>query len=111
MECDVNACDGLGNTSLHNAVTSEKDSLQKVQCLLNSDDCNPNVCNKDGYAPLHVVCRGENIKILEMLFTDNKCDFNIQDKNGNSNNYIVKCKICHPIVTNRMLMEMQHFIL
>ena len=39
MKCDVNACDGLGNTALHIAVCSGIDRLQKVQCLLESGKC------------------------------------------------------------------------
>ena len=84
MECDVNACDGLGNTALHIAVSNGRDRLKKVQCLLESNKCNPNVRNRDGDAPLHAACRGKNIEVLEKLVTDQKCDVNIQDDNGNT---------------------------
>ena len=84
MECDVNACDGLGNTALHIAVCSGRETLQKVQCLLESDKCNPNVRNKHGHTPLHDACRRGNIEVLEMLVTDQRCDVNIQDDNGNT---------------------------
>ena len=84
MECDVNACDRIGNTALHIAVCSGIDSLQKVQCLLESGKCNPNVLNKHGHTPLHAACRKKNIKVLEMLVTNQKCDVNIQDGNGNT---------------------------
>ena len=36
LECDVNTCDGLGNTALHIAVNSRIDELQKVRYLLQS---------------------------------------------------------------------------
>ena len=84
MECDVNSCDGLGNTALHITISSERDRLQKVQCLLESGKCNPNVCNKRGHTPIHVACRGENIEVLDMLVTDQRCDVNIRDDNGNT---------------------------
>ena len=85
MECDVNACDGLGNTALDIAVVSSGiDRLKKVQCLLESDKCNPNVCNKCGLTPLHAACNREGIEVLEMLVTDQRCDVNIQDGNGNT---------------------------
>ena len=84
VECDVNACDGLGNTALHIAVCSGRDKLQKVQCLLESDKCNPNVRNKHGHTPLHAACRRENIEVLEILVFDQRCDVNIQDDNGNT---------------------------
>ena len=84
MKCDVNACDGLGNTALYIAVRSEIDRLQKVQHLLKSDECNPNVCNKRGCVPLHAACRGGSIAVIEMLVTDQRCDVNIQDENGNT---------------------------
>ena len=83
MKCDVNACNRLGNTALHVAVSSETDRLQKVQHLLKSDECNPNVCNKRGRVPLHAACRGGSIAVIEMLVTDQRCDVNIQDENGN----------------------------
>ena len=83
-ECDVNACDTLGNTALHIAVNSEIDRLKKVQCLLESDKCYPNVRNKCGRTPLHAACRERNIEVLEKLVTDQRCDVNIQDDNGNT---------------------------
>ena len=84
MECDVNACDGLGNTALHIAVCSGTDGSQKVQCLLKSYKCKSNVHNKDGDTPLHAACKGESIEVLEILVTDQRCDVNIQDDYGNT---------------------------
>ena len=84
MKCNVNACDGLGNTALHIAVSSGNDSLLKVQCLLESEKCNPNVRNKHGHVPIHAVSRWGKIEVLEMLVTDKRCDVNIQDDNGNT---------------------------
>ena len=84
MECDVNACDGLGNTALHIAVCSRTDGSQKVQCLLKSYKCNPNVRNKDGDTPLHAACEEGSIEVLEILVTDQRCDVNIQDDYGNT---------------------------
>jgi ankyrin repeat protein len=84
MKCDVNACDGIGNTALHIAVCSELDRLKKVSWILESGKCNSNVPNKREHTPLHGACEGENIEVLEMLVTDQRCDVNIQDDNGNT---------------------------
>ena len=84
MERDVNTCDWIGNTALHIAVSSGIDRFKKVQCLLESDKCNPNVHNNLGHTPLHAACRRENIEVLEMLVTDQRCDVNIQDHSGNT---------------------------
>ena len=84
MDCDVNACDWLGKTALHIAISSEIDRLQKVHCVLESGKCNPNVRNKCGHAPLHTACRERNIELLEMFVTDQRCDVNIKDNNANT---------------------------
>ena len=81
--------------------------MQKVQCVLESGKCNPNVLNKHGHTPLHVVCRGENIEVVEMLVTDQRCDANIPDNNKNAPlqtviytqsrmQMLLDCKKCDP---------------
>ena len=81
--------------------------LVKVRCLLESGKCNPNVLNKHGHTPLHVACRGENIEVVEMLVTDQRCDVNIQDNNKNTPlqtaiytqngmQMLLDCKRCDP---------------
>ena len=61
-----------------------------------SDRCRliPNVINKSGRIPLHIVCRRGKIPLLEALVADKKCDLNIQDTTlhiGVGNAKIVKC--------------------
>ena len=100
MKCNVNACDGLGNTALHIAISSRIDKLKKVQCLQESDECNPNIRNKDGYTPLHVACRRDNIEVAKMLVTDQRCDINIQDVNKNAPIHIAcRLNILRPLLS------------
>ena len=68
-----------------------------MQFLLKSDRCDPNVINKSGQTPLHIVCHRGDIPLLKILATD-RCDLNIQDGNGDTalhigveNVEVVKC--------------------
>ena len=97
--CDLNTWDSEGNTALHIAVSSESsDNLENMQCLLQSDRCDPNAINKFGCTPLHIVCHRGAIPFLEAIVAEKRCDLNIQDGNGETalhigveNVEIVKC--------------------
>ena len=85
---DINTCDNEGNTALHIAVSCDSiEQLENVQCLLQSDRCDPNVINvinKSGHTPFHIVCHQGDIPLLEALVADKRCDLNIQDGNGDT---------------------------
>ena len=50
---DPNILDGIKNTPLHYAVFSAQPKI--LQCLIASN-ANPNIRNRDGFTPLHIVC-------------------------------------------------------
>ena len=82
--CDLNAQTECGDTALHLALCSEQDVADKVQCILQSERCNPNIINSEGYTPLHAAVRRKNFQSAASLLTHSKCNPNIQDLRGNT---------------------------
>ena len=69
-----------------------------------------------GETPLHLACKQSDIIILEMLVTEEMCDLNIQDDNGDTALHIaacsewnsaekvqclLECDRCDPNITNK----------
>ena len=82
--CDLNIQDDNGDTALHIAACSGWNSAEKIQCILDSGRCNPNITNKRGLAPLHTVSQKNQFDIVKILLNSTKCDPNIQDVQGNT---------------------------
>ena len=49
--CDLNIQDDNGDTALHIAACSGWNSAEKIECILDSGRCDPNITNKQGYTP------------------------------------------------------------
>ena len=85
LKCEINTSDSEGNTALHIAASSNSSGrLENMHCLLQSDRCDPNVINKSGHTPLHIVCFRHDFSLIEALVADKRCDLNIQDGNGDT---------------------------
>ena len=82
--CDLNIQDDNGDTALHIAACSEWNSTEKIQCILDSGRCDPNITNKYGYIPLHTATVNNQFDSLKMLLDSTKCNPNIQDLQGNT---------------------------
>ena len=82
--CDLNIQDDNGDTALHIAACSEWNSAEKIQCILDSGRCDPNITNKEGYTPLLLAITKSKFKSVEMLLKCTKCNPNIQDTSGNT---------------------------
>ena len=82
--CDFNTQDQHGNTALHLAVYNGTDVGEKVQCILQSEKCNPNISNSDGYTPLHVAMIKKDFETAVILLHHSQCNPNIQDLTGNT---------------------------
>ena len=81
--CDLNAQDQHGNTALHLAIYSEQEVAKKVQCILQSERCNPNITNSKGYTPLHEgVVRGIPVNVLTVLVLHSSCNLSIANAEG-----------------------------
>ena len=81
---DLNAQNTSGDTALHIAVCSESDNAEKVQYILQSERCNPNITNYKGLTPLHVAVKNKQFQSAAMLLKHSDCNPNIQDFSGNT---------------------------
>ena len=82
--CDLNAQDQYGNTALHLAACSVSESAEKVQCILQSERCNPNITNSEGHTPLHFAVRNTDSQSAIILLKHPECNPNVQDLRGNT---------------------------
>ena len=82
--CDLSAQTQCGDTALHVAVYSGTDVAEKVQCILQSERCNPNITNSEGYTPLHVAIIKGDFEAAAILLNHSQCNPNIQDLTGNT---------------------------
>ena len=90
--CDVNIQSNIKNTALHIAVSSDDKKVEKIQCLLESNKCCPNIKNKDGSTPLHTACHLKHVGSLKVLLECSRCDPNVQNVKGDTALHIV-CRI------------------
>ena len=81
---DVNAQNTSGDTALHVTVSSKSDNAEKVQCILQSERCNPNITNYKGFTPLHVAVENKQFQSAAMLLKHSNCNPNIRDLSGNT---------------------------
>ena len=81
---DLNAQTPCGDTALHLALSSEQEVAEKVQCILQSERCNPNITNSDECTPLHVAVKKEDSEAAVVLLNHSQCNPNIQDLTGNT---------------------------
>ena len=82
--CNPNIPDSNGDTALHIAVRSKSQSIEMLQCLLQSDRCELNKTNKQHYTPLHIACKIMNVRAVEILVAVEKCDPNIPNLCGDT---------------------------
>ena len=82
--CDLDIQDDNGDTALHIAACSEWNSAEKIQCILDSGRCDPNITNKQGYTPLHTATVHNQLESVRKLLNSTKCNPNIQDIHGNT---------------------------
>ena len=83
--CDLNIQDDNGDTALHIAACNKFERTEKIQCILEEcDRCDPNITNKQGYAPLHLTVIHNKLDCVKMFLTFTKCNPNIQDLQGNT---------------------------
>ena len=101
--CDLNAQDQHGNTALHLVLHSASDSAEKVQCVLQSERCNPNITNSEGYIPLHVAVKRKKFQSAAILLKHPKCNPNFQNIHGNTALHMA-------IFNNTSLPNLQHFL-
>ena len=72
--------DGLGDTLLHKACRSKKQSVQKIQLLLNFEMTWLNSQNKNGVAPIHIAATKKNPDALKLLMSHSDCDVNMRSR-------------------------------
>ena len=101
--CDLNAQDQHGNTALHLVLHSASDSAEKVQCILQSERCNPNITNSEGYTPLYVAVKRKEFQSAAILLKHPKCNPNSQNIHGNTALHMA-------ILKNTSLPNLQHFL-
>ena len=101
--CDLNAQNNCRNTALHLAIHSETEVVWKVQCILQSKRCNPNITNSEGYTPLHVAVRRKEYTSAEILLKHSKCNPSIQDFRGNTPLHMA-------IISNTSLSNVEPFL-
>ena len=89
--CDLNAQDQHGNTALHLALQSASESAEKVQCILQSKRCNPNITKSEGF------------QSAAILLKHPKCNPNFQNIHGNTALHMA-------IFNNTSLLSLQHFL-
>ena len=101
--CDLNAQTQCGDTALHLALCSESEVAEKVQCILHSERCNPNITNSEGHTPLHVAVKKKIFRSAAILLKHPKCNPNFQSIHGNT--------VLHmAIVSTTSLPSLQHFL-
>ena len=87
----VDIADDDGNTILMHAVARKNKSL--ISMLL-SEGANPNVLNKDGFAPIHLASsNGDNFAVYSLMMSG--ANANLVDKNGNTP-LMYASKMCSP---------------
>ncbi|XP_074141587.1 transient receptor potential cation channel subfamily A member 1 [Sminthopsis crassicaudata] len=77
----LNILDISGNTPLHWAV--EKKQVDNVKCLLNRG-ANPNICNNNLLAPIHLAIQCFHNDIVKVLIEHSTTDVNLIGENGNT---------------------------
>ncbi|XP_068955651.1 transient receptor potential cation channel subfamily A member 1 [Petaurus breviceps papuanus] len=77
----LNVLDVSGNTPLHWAV--EKNEVENVRLLL-SKGANPNICNNNLVAPLHLAIQSFYNEIVKVLIEHSSTDVNLIGENGNT---------------------------
>ena len=82
--CNLNIQDDNEDTALHIASCSEWNSAEKVQCILDSGRCDPNITNKHGHTPLHLATVNSQFDSIKTILNSTKCNPNIQDDDGDT---------------------------
>ena len=58
------------------------DEISKL--LLEEAKIDPNTKNNDGDTPLHLPCKSENFKVVNLLVRDQRCNLNEKNRFGNT---------------------------
>ena len=102
-ECDINIQDEDGNTPLHVACDigshlqvprisinhadspppRKRPSIALVQLLMNQENCQVNIHNKDRDTALHLACEDGRMEVVQCL-VESGSDINVKNWNGNS---------------------------
>ena len=99
-DCDFNIQDSNGDTPLHIAVCSDKESVYKVQCLLLSKQCDLNTSNGSGCTPLHTAIISGKFDIAAILMKHRDCNPNAQDLDGDTPLHMFMCSSKLSLSTN-----------
>jgi len=66
------------NSLLHLACEKDLVNITQILCWLNLD---PNIQNKEGNTPLHIVCRKGNLDLINIFLNNKQVNINIQNRN------------------------------
>ena len=79
LGCSMSCADRAGNFPLHHACTQ---SLDCVKCLTPISDTHVTAGGRDGNTPLHLACKSNKPEIVSYLIANFKCDFNLENSQG-----------------------------